>query len=365
MISKFKIYESSLSSGLRKLERGDIDGSDTKIFKDIVGFDQTYKIKIEQDTYGILKIYFEREDLEDLLNAEEHSIDYVLQKYYNNYNNYDYYVDLSEIGHYVSDDNITLIKKLFNLLDIKEEVDSESIYDLFGAIGDDLVNVDDLTYELSYEFDNAIKHNCKEILEDIPFEINFSNKVGYDFELIFDFDEIDEYMKDKKIDDVKTLNEFIEKLNINEFDLSMIDNPYETNYELDLTEFDKIFKSIIEDLIEILESNDNVEYKDPNQLDLFSDIEPELIKKSNIKNYKYQYDFFGKLDIKNLHYAKRIKGKIYGWFKSYEFQKNYISSEKSNEGRIKRYKFLIIESILNPIIEYEYEHLIAAEKYNL
>ena len=360
MIKNFKIFENSLYSAFKKAEKNGKE--DDVAFKDIIGIDiEKYKYKVEQKHYGDLSLFFKEKDLNELLDIESGVLNFALQ--FTGYNNYEYDVDDSEVGYIVSDENEQLVKKLFNLLDIKIETDSENISDVFQALGDNIIDIGNITYEISCEYENAVKKNCLDALKNLPFDLSNEYDRNYDFELVFNFDDVEEYIKKHKLKDINTIGDLIKKTDFSDFDYSRLDNPWETDYKYDYKDVDKAFQKEVKQLIDKLEEGmKEPDYYDPNQLNLFQDIDDEIIKKilkHQPKKYNFQY-IFKKLDIRNLHYAQRVGGKILGWFKSYEFQKEFMKDEK-----LENYNQLKKEKIIHPAIEYEYGHLPIAAAYNL
>jgi len=371
MIKYFKIFENSLYATFKKAEEEAkiSDDDEDVVFKDVIGLDPTlYTYKVEQQHYGDLSLFFKKKDLEDLFDVEEGILDFALQ--FTGYNDYYYEVDNSEVGYYLDKEGDFLIDKLFKMLDIKEKPDPENIYELFEALGDDNVRIYDITCEIDYQFTAAVEHNCLQALKTLPFDLSSEYGSKYNYELLFEFDKLEEYIEKNKLEDINTLGDLIEKLDISStFNWSDLNNPWETDYDMKFDDIYKEFNNIVKKLIEELEKGmKEPEYKDPMQLDLFKDIDDEVIRKAlehQPVRYNYQYEVFKKMKIKDLRNAKSVGGKILGWFKSYEFQKNYIASEKNYDKKVENYELLRDEKIIHPAIVYEYEYLPEVEKYGL
>jgi len=371
MIKKFKIFENSLYSEFKKAEEltKTSDEDENIIFKDIIGIDQSeYKYDATQNHYGDLSLYFKKDDLQKLLEVEDGILDFALQ--FTGYNNYYYEVDNSEVGYYLDSEGEVLINKLFKMLDIKEKPEPENIYELFEALGSKNIEIYDITGEIEYEFTAAVKYNCSEALKTLPFDLSreYNNK-HYDYELVFEFDKIEEYIEKNKLEDINTLNDLIENFSFDDFSWEVLNSPWESNYSMKFDDVYKEFNKSVKELIEKLEDGmKEPEYKDPMQLDLFKDVDEEVLRKAieyQPITYNYQYEVFKNMSIRDLHYAKDVGGKVLGWFKSYEFQKSYIASEKDYEQKVKNYIKLRDEKIIHPAIVHEYEYLPEAEKYGL
>lgn len=370
MIKKFKIFENSLYSIFKKAEEESriSDDDENIIFKDVIGIDpEKYKYEVDQKHYGDLSLFFKKQDLEKLFDVEEGVLDFALQ--FTGYNDYYYEVDKSEVGYYLDKEGDILIKKLFKLLDIDKEPEPEIIYELFEVLGSKNIDIYEITTEIDYEFTAAVQHNCLETLKSLPFDLSREYSGDYDYELVFDFSDIEEYIEKNKLENINTINDLIESFNFGDFDWSSLISPWETNYEINYEGVYKAFNKEVKKVIQNLEEGmKEPEYLDPMQLDLFKDISDEVIRKAleyQPKKYNYQYDVFKNMDINDLREAKNVGGKVLGWFKSYEFQKNFIASEKNYDQKVKNYIKLRDEKIIHPAIVYEYEYLPEAEKYGL
>jgi len=379
MIKYFKIFENSLCASFKKAQKQKEDHieNDFAVFKDIIGIDiEEYKYDVEYQWasgkyYGNLSLFFKEKELGDLLDVDGGAISFASQ--FTGYNNYEYPSEVAEVGYHVSDENMILVKKLFNLLDIKLDLEPENITDVFSALGNEILDAQNVSYEISYELENAIEYNCLDAIKNLPFELSYThykiNNIDYDFELEFNFDDVEEYIEKNKLEDINTINDLIENSDFSEFDYEKLENAWESDYKSNFDNVDKTLEEELEKVIDALEEGmKEKEYDDPNQLNLFKDIDDEIIKKSiehQKKKYNFQYDVFKNLNIRNLRYAQDVKGKILAWFKSYEYQKNFITSEKNYEKKTERFLKLRNEKIIHPAIEYEYDYLPEVEKYGL
>lgn len=370
MIKKFKIFENSLYATFKKLEEESkmSDEDDDIIYKDIIGIDiKEYEYDVDQNHYGDLSLYFKKSKLQKLLDVEEGILDFVLQ--FTGYNDYIYGIDNGEVGYYLDAEGDLLIKKLFKILDINVQPDPEIIYDLFESLGTENINIYDIVIEIEDEVSSAVRYNCLQALKNLPFDLSHEYNRKYDYELLFEFDKIEEYIEKNKLEDINTLGDLIESSDFSEFNWLDLNNPWETDYKSNFDKVYRVFNKSVKELIEKLEGGmKDLEYKDPMQLDLFKDVDDEIIIKAlehQPKKYNYQYGVFNNMNIQNLYNAKRVGGKVLGWFKSYEFQKNFIASEKNYDQKVKNYIQLRDEKIIHPAIVYEYGYLPEVEKYGL
>ena len=370
MIKYFKIFENSLYATFKKAEElSKVSDDDFDvIFKDVVGIDQKeYKYDVDQKHYGDLSLFFLKMELEELLEVEEGILDFALQ--FTGYNDYYYEVDSSEVGYYLDKEGDFLIGKLFKMLDINEKPEPENISDLFEALGRENVDIYEITGEIDYQFSAAVEYNCSQALKTLPFDLSSEYNSKFDYELVFDFDDVEKYIEKNKLKDINNIGDLIESSDFSEFNWSGLNSPWESGYDMKFEDTYKAFNKVVKELIEKLEEGmKEPEYKDPMQLDLFKDVDDKVIKKAlehqPIK-YNYQYDVFKNMNIRDLYHARNVGGKVFSWFKSYEFQKNYIASEENYDEKVKKYERLRDEKIIHPAIVYEYEYLPEVEKYGL
>jgi len=376
MIKRFKIFENSLYSSLKNIEEMEnnaewvwrerkyilVDDDKEKFIKKIIG-DSEIGCGIEFNNYSDVSLHFKESDFIDLTdeNIDDGSIMFALNLT-NSYNQYDEYVDDDELDYmtrYLNDENINLIKKLCKLLDVKFKDNQEMLKDLFLSLGSNL-DTQDMLNEISYERTNAVEYNAESVLKKLPFTLSSSNSL--DIEVEIDIEKIGEYIDKNNLKNINTIKDLLKEIDFSDFSIEKLGNFYESDYVANFKDLDNEFEKQLEELIGILDEPE-IEYTDPNQLNLFKDSNDDIIKKSikhQPKKYDYQPDVFTKLTMKELSYAKDVGGKVLGWFKSYEFQKNFMKGTK-----LKDYKKLKNEGILHPAIEYEYDYLEGAEKYNL
>ncbi len=370
MIKRFKIFENSLYSSLKKIE--DVKTDDNWVWKGhthelvndekeelirrIIGDDVECEISFPD--YSDVSLHFKDYDFTDFVggDVENGSILWCL-----NVTNYysDYYFDidrdeLNYINSYLSGDNCKLIDKLCKLLDVDTNKD-EIISDLFLSLGGNL-DYDDMLSEISTERTRSVEAAVGAELKALPFTLSHSNK--FDIEVEIEFEKIGEYIEKNKLEGVNTLEELFVEIDFSSLSYELeYDNS--SNYVEDYKDLNMIVENQLEELIDKLDNSEE-KFTDPNQLDLFKNSDVEF--KSPIKHIKYEYqiDVFSKLNMEQLRYAEDIGGKVLAWFKSYEFQKNYMIDPD-----LKKYKELKSKKILNPAIEYEYEYLQEVENYNL
>lgn len=356
MIKRFYIFENSLYSSLNNI---DFDEKDENL-NTLIGFNsKDYKIDFDPTNHVDFKVdfslSFKEGFLEKYLSLEEGILQWCLTvtSYYSN----DYNVDDSEleyVSNYLTKSNRELLDRLLLMLDVVDE--DLNLNSFFCSLGENL-DKDDILYDISDIKEDAIKFNVQEELDTLPFRISeYSN----DIVLEFNIEKIGEYIEKNKLEDINTIRDFIDNIDFSDIRYEL-EYEWSSNYKGDYSELNETFKKQIKKIINELKSSTIIKTDDPNQLSLFDDIELSKIK-SKEKQYSFESEFFKKLDIRNLSDAQDVGGKIFAWFKSYLFQKQYMDT---NHSSLDKFRYLKEHDILNPAIEYEYGYLEDADKYNL
>lgn len=395
MIKTFKIFEKSLYSSLKKVDDIEDDGKYNYTWSDYTYEKKEEYLKkvlaIDKIEYGItfptysdFSLHFKNSDFKELVNENiDDNIFSWCQNVISTYGDYDYEVDQDEIYYlqnYMNDKNKKTLKRIGELLDIKVDFDKHqdgpSPGNLIYALGD-YIDYQEFQWEISYERESAVKQNVEEELEKLPFDITYSNKGNYDIEVEIKLDRLGEYLEKRneelgelaKRDKIKTFEDLVKSVDFSGFEYSSLENAYETDYEYSWDDLEKSIQNQFDEVLDILEDIEpETEYKDPKQLSLFQDVDDELLKKAlkhQPKRYHFDYDFFSKINIDKISDAKKVGGKILGWFKSYEFQHNYITNDDFGKNQLEKYRFLIEKDIIHPVIEDEFEYLEGAKKFNL
>ena len=166
---------------------------DPYILKEYLGKELS-KYEIDNiDEYEI-SILCEESDIERLLNVEDGIISYILSIRYN-----DYYVDENDVEHIFQDmDNKTksLIKEFADELDYKIILNEIEVYDFLNYLElDEIFN--DYIFTLSNEYKSALVSLInKEILNVVPFEINYFKKTQLEINL----EKLKKYIKESNKD---------------------------------------------------------------------------------------------------------------------------------------------------------------------
>ena len=303
-------------------------GLDEKDYK--IDFFTNYRGQDPEYYDDKLKLFMKAQKLDDILDKEEGIINYIL-KLDAYYNDYDFYVDKSEldyIGNYLPKETITEIKKFANLFNFSLKLDEDGdieigeIYKLFKYLGLKS-NLEDFRNEISNENTRAVEKLARYLIKSLPFNLSFEYTGNFDIELEFNYKDIIDYMKENKLE-VYSIKELLE--NISEFN----DFSYEIEYNGEKDEYLEGFKDLIKEVDNVIE----------NYIISPDDIFPKLIAIDNLKafqenfdkaifnyNYDVSIDYNSKrLDLFRL--AKHYKGKILQWFISPEFEKK-LKEEKS------------------------------------
>lgn len=354
MIKKFHIFENSLFTDLND------NKEDEEKLVQIMGFDKKdCLLTLHNYWYLDFTLSFKQKYLINFFNLEDGILKWcinVLSPYYG----YESNADNSEIDFidgYLDSDNLEKLELLLKYLDIG--IDYQRTWAVFEVLGevqidDKSIDIDNFTNEISVEWTNAVKQNIKESLNELPFKITSSSFTNFEIDLEFSIEKIGEYIEKNKLD-VKTIKEFLENIDVaNYINYNYLENHYETNYDFDWSDLNKVFKKYIDNILDKIDLKIN--FDDPNQLKLFND--DEYSKMIN-KKYNFDNELFRNIGIDKLNDAKRAGGKLLAWFKSYPFQKEYMKDPS-----VEKYNKLKKEKILHPDIEEEYEYLDAASKYN-
>ncbi|MCU0643170.1 MAG: hypothetical protein MUC94_02825, partial [bacterium] len=66
---------------------------------------------------------------------------------------------------------------------------------------DDIIDISDITTEISYVYTNIVEDNVKEAFNNLPFDISHSNRSSFDTELDFSIEKIGEYIQKHNLKD--------------------------------------------------------------------------------------------------------------------------------------------------------------------
>jgi hypothetical protein len=263
------------------------------------------------------KLFVEESTLTDLLNIENGAIDFFMQ--FQDYNNYEYNVNDDELNYlhcYLDENSSNKIKTLAKAFKYKLKInkhgyEEDTINDFLTYLG--LIDFEkDILIEISYEKERCVTKEAKRIIESLPFEISYEYNNKFNYELIFNIDTIFKYIEENKLDNIKTIKDFLE--NISESS----ELTYEVEYQSDGdADYKNLNKSIGEELDKFINSPDEV-FPYIIMVDSLSAI------KKNIKLalFDYHYEIRFNYDEKKgnlFELAIEVNGKIYDWFKSDEF----------------------------------------------
>jgi hypothetical protein len=351
MIKKFYLFENTLYSFLKNT-------NDEDKLKELIGFDtKNYELTVINNNE--FELSFKEDFLTNFLDLEDGMFRLFLS-ITSNYSDYELYIDDSEIDFIsrdLTEENLDKLKLLYNFLDVEED-DNEKLYYICKILGDDLIDIRDIIYEVSAAREEAVVHDANEVLKKLPFRISSAYTGGWDIDILFNIEDIGEYIEKNNLKDINTISDFLENVDFSDFSYD-IENYYESSYDIDYGDMNKEFGKQMDSLLTEIgidptaKPKDN---KDDKQLNLFDDDE---YSKMISKNYKFNR-FFSKLKFTRIYEIKSLGGRILAWFKSYEFQKNYMrSAELKNYEKLKEY------GIMHPDIEDEYGYLVAANTYNL
>lgn len=372
MIKYFKTFENNINDIYKDI----VDDYKKDDIKKFVGFDFPYEFEIDESTFNKndanFTIYLKDEDFSDFVNIEDGTLKFTLSL--NNYgNNYYYDVDISEIDYlhyYLNEDSEELLKEVIKYFDVNvgsSYIDYENLSYFFEFLDKtEFFDKDLILYEISIQITNAVEKNAKDILKRLPFNVSIEYSPKWDLEFNFNIYDMLDYIEEKKLKDINSISDFIENVDFSDWsDWSTIETNYtEFNYEFDYKDLNSEFKKQIEKIISEFGEN-TTNFVDPNQLNLFTGEEEKTTKKS--KNYTFEYKIFKNFPFNNsfIYKAKVLGGKILAWYFTYEFQKNFISKEKKEEDKLKKYKGIESENMLHPDIVKEYEHLKSSSVFNI
>lgn len=299
--------------------------------EDIVNYigldEEDYKLKsgsyyrYEPEYYDDkLFIFMKSSELDNILNKQEGTTNFILtlDAYYNNY---EYYVDDSELdylGNYLPKETIIELKKFAKLFKYKLKFDKDGIkeceiYNFFIYLGlkDKL---DDFKNEISMENERAVEKLARHLIKSLPLILSFEHNGDFDIELEFNYKKIVEYMKENKLE-VYSIKELLE--NVSEF----TDFSNEIEYDGGKEEYID-YKDLIRDVDNTIE----------NYTISPDDIFVKLIQVDNLKAFQdnfskaifnYNYDVFidyKKMEMNLFKLAAHYKGEILQWFMTKEFE---------------------------------------------
>lgn len=337
--------------------------SETFESKDILNYIGLDKNKYEIPTeYEYNKGYIQKIDIngftmninlstvEDIMNIERGILSYILS-YMSSYGAPEYYVDDDELNYlngYFKQETLDKIQKLADIFDYKIKINEEGeIAKMFIYLGLDS-SLEDFKYAISNENQIAIKKVAEEILESIPLEIDHSygNNSNFNGELIFEYDEMIEFIK-KHNKDVSTIEDFLESVS-NVID---IDYDFEEEKYHHMGDFNELIDDANNILDKYIDSPDEIFPKliEANNLELFRN-------KIDLAYFEYDYDFWFKYVRKHVNLVEMAilyDNSITKWMCTKEFRtilKEKVSNELYND---------LTEKLLN------YETEGDMKKYNL
>ena len=287
-------------------------------------------------------ILLKSKELEDLIDAEEGTVKYIihLTDYYSQYE-YDAGDDeLNYIHYYLSGDTLTTIQKLANIFDYKLKIKKEGkINNFFQYLGlkKELKNFKN---EIDEENERAVEAAAKALLKKIPFDLSIKYDGGNeDLELVFDYDEMIEYMEKHELKNVKTIKDFLENLyEKDEFTYSI---EQEGKYDF-LGDFKDLNTAVYNVANNYVISPDDIFSKliEADNLELFKN-------KMDLADFSYKYTIwidYNKKYLNLFEIAKHYNGEILQWMTSNEFSEKLKTRELEDE--IKSYDdFLYKENI--------------------
>jgi len=348
MIKKFYLFENSLYSDLNNV-------NNEEELKKIIGLDPyNYELTIDNDRKSF-ELSVKEKFIEDFLNLEDGIFRFIFSVTCPS-GYYDFYVDDSEldwISRYLTNENLHKLKKVGKFLDLNDIAEDERLYDVFSILGRDLIDYNDIICEISAAKEIVVKNGVNKVLKELPIEFENSYTGNWGIDIIFNIEKIGEYIEENNLEDINTVSDFLENVDFSDLNYEL-ENTWESEFDTDYTDTNKEFSKAIDELIEKMNIPEE-KYNDPNQLKLFND-------KFDKSEYKFDFDFFSKISVdnNNIYKSKHLGGKLFAWFKSYVFQKNYMKKPD-----LKKYNFLKSHEIIHPKIKDEYEYLDSANKYNI
>ena len=193
--------------------------SDPYILKDYLG-EKLNEFELDDIDNDEIIILCEESDVENILDVEDGVLSYISGLPHN-----EYYIDDEEkqyIFNQMNDESIELIKDFASELDYKLKLDEERVYDFLLYLKLDYILENYIT-SLSIAHSDALnKKTNKEIIDIIPFEIDFFRKT----QLTIVLEKTKKYIERNKDTDFKTITEIFEHIGDN------LPYTYEISYEL-------------------------------------------------------------------------------------------------------------------------------------
>ena len=279
----------------------------------------------------------------DILNIEDGTLDFFMQ--FQGYNNYEYYVDNDELNYlhyYLDESNSNKIKELAKKFKYKLKINNDNyeegtIHKFLTYLG--LIDLEkNILVEISYEKERCVTKEVNRIMKSLPFEISYlSRNEKFNYELDFNTDTIFKYIEENKLNNIKTIKDFLE--NISE----KSELTYEVEYQIDGdADYTELNISIGEKLDKYIDSNDEV-FPYIIMYDSLSAIKKNT--KLALFDYKYKIRFNYEEKKGNLfELAKEVNGEIYNWFNSYEFEK-LIKKIGDNDSIAAYNEFVFVENV--------------------
>jgi hypothetical protein len=261
------------------------------------------------------------------------------------YNNYEYYVDNDELNYlhyYLDESNSNKIKELAKKFKYKLKINNDNyeegtIHKFLTYLG--LIDLEkNILVEISYEKERCVTKEVNRIMKSLPFEISYlSRNEKFNYELDFNTDTIFKYIEENKLNNIKTIKDFLE--NISE----KSELTYEVEYQIDGdADYTELNISIGEKLDKYIDSNDEV-FPYIIMYDSLSAIKKNT--KLALFDYKYKIRFNYEEKKGNLfELAKEVNGEIYNWFNSYEFEK-LIKKIGDNDSIAAYNEFVFVENV--------------------
>lgn len=283
---------------------------------------QTHKYEPDYDINNI-SFYMRTGDLEDIMNLERGTINYIFA-WESPYSNQEYYIDDDELNYlinYLSDEVIKNIEKLAEIFDYNIDSNKEGeLYDFFNYLG--LKNeLRDFKYEIQSANEIAIRNVARDIIKKLPFKLDQKNSEGYDLLISINYDTIIKYMKEYNIQ-VETIKDFLKNVD-SEFSYDIEYDELKNEY-LDYNDLIREVDNVVD---KYLNSPDDIFIKliEIDNLELFK-------KKVDLANFEWMYDVninYNRVRCNLFQLAKEYNKKILDWLNSEEFEK--IIENRSQE----------------------------------
>lgn len=306
----------------------------------------------EEEVNDCVTITMEDRDLEEVLNCEQGLLSYCDQVA-SYYSNYEWYFDESEydyIERQIDDDNTEKLKKLAKIIDYelkldkKGKIDDGEIYKLYNYIG--LTHdLEEIKWDISVVKSRAIQVSAQNMIDKLPFHRTRAGSGEDEKELTFYYKDMIEYINEKKLKEIYTFKDLIETIGR----LTHLDYDFEYDYAQFEGEYTDLNRHIDQNIDEYIDEPQNifgyaaasgnlelVEFGREKELLDINEKVYVTTKKNNRKEWYYIFAI--------------ATGDVLEYFKSYDFQKQYIDSGDE------KYNFDILKkcNVLNEKIADEY-----------